>query len=146
MNEHKSLVVYCGVNPHFPDTVVTISQNHEYKEWSHSSGVVNKAEVLNLPPESLIVIVCLWDKELAHIALDSHLIVVYHFTSKRVVYSFETHRQEDVIHLEALSTRFTDYLLVVTRTSCVLYLLKEYSLERIAAYTLNAIKSEKFQT
>jgi len=102
--------------------------------------------VLNLPPDSLIVVVCIMDQELAYIGLNSHLIVVYDFASKRVVYSFETYRQEDVIHIETISTLLNDYLLVVTRTSCVVYFVKEYSLERIAAYTLNAIKSEKFQT
>lgn len=88
MNEHKSLVVYCKINSENPDTVVTISQNHEYKEWVYSTAEVRKSEILNLPSDSLIVVVCIMDAELAYIALDTHSIVVYHLESKQIVYRF----------------------------------------------------------
>ena len=39
-----------------PDTIVTVSQNHEYKEWSYTSGAVKNASRLNLPENDLIVV------------------------------------------------------------------------------------------
>lgn len=49
-----------------------------------------------------------------------------------------------MIYIQALFTETTDYLLIVTRTACVCYLIGEYALERIAAYTINASKSDKY--
>jgi WD40 repeat protein len=41
MNEHTSLVVYCTLK--CGNTLITISQGHEYKEWDLVSGQVYKS-------------------------------------------------------------------------------------------------------
>ena len=54
------------------------------------------------------------------------------------MFSFKSHHNEHVVHLQAISTEQADYLLVVCRTSCILYLLQNEGVERLAAYFMNA--------
>lgn len=56
MNEHTGTVILCRESAKNPDIIVTVSQNHEYKEWSYTSGAVKNAYKLNLPENDQIIV------------------------------------------------------------------------------------------
>jgi WD40 repeat protein len=72
MNEHKSQVIYCESSQTNQRNIVTISQDYEYKEWSYTTAVVEKAEILKLPEGSHLVAADLSPENLGFFALDSH--------------------------------------------------------------------------
>jgi hypothetical protein len=60
-----------------------------------------------------------------YFALSSNRIVIYSMQFDQVQAQIDSFRREDVIGIGARCTDTADYLIVVTRTSCCLYLLVE---------------------
>ena len=48
--------------------------------------------------------------------------------------------EQTVIYLTSIETELADYLVVVTRTACVLYLLQDDGVKRMTSYLINARK------
>lgn len=40
MNDHSSLIVFCGISPKNGTLIITLSQSMEYKEWNYVTGEV----------------------------------------------------------------------------------------------------------
>ena len=40
MNDHSSLIVFCGISPKNNTLIITLSQSMEYKEWNYVTGEV----------------------------------------------------------------------------------------------------------
>ena len=66
--------------------------------------------------------------------------MVYSLLLKQVQGSLQSYKQEEVISLVSCSTQAADYLVVTSRTACVLYIVCEYSIVRMSAYILNSLK------
>lgn len=61
-------------------------------------------------------------QDMAYIALNTNEINVYSIKENRVLYSFISYNDEQIIFLNGIKTENASYLIVVTRTACVLYL------------------------
>ena len=120
--------------------MVTVSQNYELKEWNYTTGTVVKSFKLNLPPSTQLVTCDINADGVVFCALENNLICVYSPEDKCCLTEFESYNNEDVIHIEHRDTMKSDYLVVTTRTSCILYLIQEDVVKRICAYFLNAKK------
>ena len=59
---------------------------------------------------------------MAYIALNTNEINVYSIKDNKVLYSFISYNDEQIIFLNGIKTEHANYLIVVTRTACVLYL------------------------
>ena len=77
---------------------------------------------------------------IAYLAIDSNKIIVYNLTTKEVQSIFDSYQSQTVIYLTSIETEFADYLVVVTRTSCVLYSLHEDGVRRMTSYLINSRK------
>jgi hypothetical protein len=75
--------------------------------------------------------------QIAFLALNTGDIIIYNLQVSQAVFSFKAHQDEHVVHLQAISTENGDFLLVVCRTSCILYLLQNEGVERLCSYFLN---------
>lgn len=143
MNEHTSLIVYCKLAKHSEEQMVTISQNYEFKQWNYTSGAVLKSFKLNLPPSTQLVACDMNADGVVFCALENNFICVYSLEGQCCLTEFESHNNEDVIHIEHRETVKSDYLVVATRTSCILYLIQEDVVKRMCAYFLNARKMQQ---
>jgi hypothetical protein len=74
-------------------------------------------------------------EELAYVALNTNEISVYSIKDNKVLYSFVSYNgkiysinvhsiiiDEQIIFLSGIKTETANYLLIVTRTACILYL------------------------
>jgi len=77
---------------------------------------------------------------MAYLAIDSNKIIVYNLSEKEVQSVFESYQCQTVIYLSSIETARNDYLIVVTRTSCVLYALFEDGVRRMTSYLINSRK------
>jgi hypothetical protein len=146
MNEHTSVVIFCRVSPKDDNNIITISNNHEYKVWNFTTGYVGISLTLELPKHSLIVVADMTaEGDEAYFALDTKFIVVYSFRNKNISASCLSYRGEDVIEVAGRSTDAADYLIVTTRTSCVLYLLCSTGIVSLTGYYINARKSNTYE-
>jgi hypothetical protein len=64
--------------------------------------------------------------------------------NKNISASCTSYRGEDVIDIAGRSTEAADYLIVTTRTSCVLYLLCLSGIVSLTGYYINARKSNRY--
>lgn len=92
---------------------------------------------------------------MAYIALNTNEISVYSIKENRVLYSFLSYNgnkifialkyfiDEQIIFLQGIKTDHANYLLVVTRTACILYLVQKECVKRLCSYLVNARKKPK---
>ena len=80
------------------------------------------------------------DQGFAYLAIDTNKIIVYNLLTKEVQSIFESYQCQTVIYLVSIETERADYLIVVTRTSCVLYSLHEDGVRRMTSYLINSRK------
>ena len=142
-------------------------QPHEDDEQSHSSGGEDSEDAMNpqgddpgsanvrevkaarirrpktpqpeTKPKSLVA--CHVSAQgFAYLAIDSNKIIVYNLATKEVQSIFESYQCQTVIYLTSIDTERADYLVVVTRTSCVLYSLHEDGVRRMTSYLINSRK------
>lgn len=76
----------------------------------------------------------------AYLAIDSNKIIVYNLRTKEVHSVFESYQNQTVIYLTSMETARSDYLIVVTRTSCILYSLLDDGVRRMTSYLINSRK------
>ena len=57
----------------------------------------------------------------AYIALNTNEVSVYSVIDNKVLFSFTSYNDEQIIYMQCIKTDFNDYLLIVTRTACLLY-------------------------
>ena len=92
----------------------------------------------------------------AYLAIDSNKIIVYNLRTKEVHSVFESYQSkyknlyksynlivcldQTVIYLTSMETARSDYLIVVTRTSCILYSLLDDGVRRMTSYLINSRK------
>lgn len=91
-----------------------------------------------------------------YLAIDSNKIIVYNLRMKEVQSVFESYQSkyknlykssnlivcldQTVIYLTSVETARSDYLIVVTRTSCILYSLLDDGVRRMTSYLINSRK------
>jgi hypothetical protein len=82
--------------------------------------------------KTLSIVACDVHKEHAYIALSTNEISVYSVVENRVLYSFSSYHgkelhlnfiDEQIIFLNGIKTGHANYLVVVTRTACIVYLI-----------------------
>lgn len=78
--------------------------------------------------------------ELAFIALSTNEVCVYSIPENRVHSSFLAYNDEQIIFLQSVKTDHAVYLVVVTRTACILYLIGCGITKRVCSYIVNARK------
>lgn len=92
----------------------------------------------------------------AYLAIDTNKIIVFNLETKEIQSVFESYQGkfelhkiianfsiclgQTVIYLTSVETARSDYLIVVTRTSCVLYALLEDGVRRMTSYLINSRK------
>jgi ABC-type Mn2+/Zn2+ transport system permease subunit len=77
-------------------------------------------------------VACDVHKDLAYIGLSTNEITVYSIIDNRVLYTFPAYNgklllfnslDEQIIFMQGIQTDHANYLVVVTRTACILYLI-----------------------
>lgn len=82
------------------------------------------------------VVCCDVQQDMAYIALNTNEISVYSIKDNKVLYSFISYNgnqlyifintiDEQIIFLNGIKTEHANYLIVVTRTACVLYMVQK---------------------
>jgi len=71
--------------------------------------------------KNLNVVCCDVMVDLAYIGLNTNEICVYSVKENKVIFSFISYNDEAIIFLGGVKTASANYVIVVTRTSCILY-------------------------
>jgi len=126
MNEHNSSIVYVSQAPNQSDEVMTIGQSFELKTWNYVTGAVSNSNDIELNKnkkelKNLNVVCCDVLSDLAYIGLNTNEICVYSVRENKLIFSFFSYNDEAIIFLGGVKTSNANYLIVVTRTSCILY-------------------------
>jgi hypothetical protein len=102
--------------------------------------------------KTLSIVACDVHKEHAYIGLSTNEVSVFSVTENRVLYTFPSYHgmkpclkliDEQIIFLNGIKTDHANYLVVVTRTACILYLIQKESAKRVCSYLVNARKKPK---
>lgn len=93
--------------------------------------------------KTLSIVCCDVQEDLAYIALSTNEINVYSIKENRVLYQFVSYNDEQIIFLNGIKTDHANYLVVVTRTACLLYLVQKEAVKRVCSYIVNARKKPK---
>eukprot|EP00347_Sterkiella_histriomuscorum_P005755 403355392 len=148
MNEHNSSIVYINQSQQDEEQVMTIGQSFEFKIWNYVTGNISQAHEIELNKDkkqlkNLNVVCCDVHQDMAYIALNTNEINVYSIKDNKVLYSFISYNDEQIIFLNGIKTEHATYLIVVTRTACVLYLVQKEQVKRLCSYLVNARKKPK---
>ena len=71
-------------------------------------------------------------ENLAYLALNNCEICAYSIIDKTIQFSFQAWQSEEVIFLRALKTLFNDYLLIVYRSSAILYCVSNNTVRKVS--------------
>lgn len=93
--------------------------------------------------KNLTIVCCHVMDDLAIIGLSTFYINIFNTVNQKVVHSFQSYNGEQIIHLQCLKTEENKYLIVVTRTSCILYQILPAGVKRLCSYLINARKKPK---
>ena len=156
MNEHNSPIVYVSQAPNDTEQVMTIGASFELKIWNYETGVVNQSQEIDIKERKklkhLSVVCCHVMKNFAFIALNTNEINVYSVEKEEVVLCFTAYNDEQIISVHGLNNEVGEtFLIVVTRTSCILYKVNipttpgksEATVDKISAYLINSKKKLK---
>ena len=150
MNEHNSSIVYISSHTGDEEQVMTIGQSFEFKVWNYVTGSITQSHEIELNKDkkqlkNLNVVCCDVQngQDMAYIALNTNEICVYSIKENRVLYSFLSYNDEQIIFLNGIRTEHANYLIIVTRTACLLYLVQKDQAKRVCSYLVNARKKPK---
>ena len=94
---------------------------------------------------NLQILACHVSDNLAYLALNNCEICAYSIIDNSLHVSFKAWQNEEVIFLRALKTIYHNYLLIVYRSSAILYSIKDGSAQKVSQYSLNSKKSQEFK-
>ena len=144
MNDHESNIVHVSqYEEKSQQHILTIGANFEMRMWNYETGEDSKDHQLNIDKEGKmksVICACTYGQQL--FLATNKCIVLYSLIDNMIVLEFKAYNNEQVIDIFSYKTKDFQYLVVTTRTSCILYrvLLKVESprVEKICGYYINA--------
>lgn len=146
MNDHESSIVHVSqYEQKSQQHILTIGTNFEMRMWNYETGEDSKAHQLNIDKGTKtknVLCACTFG-QLLFLATNKN-IIIYSFDKSMLIHEFKPYNSEQVIDIFAYKAREQDYLIVTTRTSCILYKTDvddlDTKIEKVCGYYLNAKK------
>jgi WD40 repeat protein len=126
MNDHESSIIHVSqYEQKSQQHILTIGSNFEMRLWNYETGEDSKEHKVNMDHGNKIknvLCACTYNQVL-FLATNKN-IILYSMETNKVLHEFKPYNNEHVIDIYAYQANTAEYLVITTRTSCIVYDLK----------------------